>query len=158
MSVMKSNSAALARISLLVTAIEKYFQGQTLTLNGVKVTAEEAIQTLQAYAAALTTSTSSHAAWTDTVEAARKLEPGADSVILGIEGYVRVMYGNTSAVLTAFGMTPRKPGKKTVAVKQEAVEKSLATRVARHTTGSKQKAKIHGEVPPPPVTPEVKPK
>jgi hypothetical protein len=58
-------------------------------------------------------------------------------------------------VLGEFAMTPAKKAGKTVAVKQEAIEKSLATRVARHTSGSKQKAKIHGELPPAPETPEV---
>jgi hypothetical protein len=154
----KSNRSVLARIPLLVSAIEKYFQGQTLTLNGVNITAADLIAALQAYAAALTSSTATRAQWADAVKAARTQAVTGDNLILGLEDYVRVMYGNTNAVLTAFGMTPHEPGKKTVAVKQEAIEKSLATRVARHTTGPKQKAKVHGEVPPAPVTPEVKPK
>jgi hypothetical protein len=148
----------LARIPVLVAAIKKYLAGKTLVLNGVTITAEELINSLLAYAAALTTSNEVHAQWGDTVAAARKLEPTANTQILGLENYVRMMYGNAKAVLGAFGMAPRKVAKRSAATQAEANERSLATRVARHTVGPKEKAKIHGEVPPAPQTPEVKPK
>src|SRR5580693_9503349 len=96
----RSYRSLLVQIPLLVSAIEKYFQGQT---------------------------------------------PAATTLIQDLGDYVRAMYGNSNVVLGEFGMAPRKRAKATVATKQEAIAKSAATRVARHTAGPKQKAKIHGE-------------
>ena len=75
--------------------------------------------------------------------------PAATTLIQDLGDYVRAVHGNTNVVLSEFGMTPRKRAKSTVATKLEAIAKSAATRVARHTAGPKQKANIHGEVPPP---------
>jgi hypothetical protein len=154
----KTNKATLARIPLLVSAIEKYFQGQTLTLNGVKITAADLITALLAYATALTASQQAHASLAMAVKASKAQAVTGDNLIAGLEGYVRVMLGDDDNALLAFAMTPHKSGKRPVAVKAEAIEKSAATRVARHTLGPKEKAKIHGEVPPAPQAPEVKPK
>jgi len=66
--------------------------------------------------------------------------------------------GQNSTGFASLGFEPRTPKKATPAVKVEAIAKGAATREARHTTGPKQKAKIHGTVPEPtpapsPVTP-----
>lgn len=68
--------------------------------------------------------------------------------------------GQNTTGFASLGFEPRTAKKPTPAVKTVAIAKGTATRVARHTTGPKQKAKIHGTVPEPapapsPVTPSV---
>ena len=67
---------------------------------------------------------------------------------LTLKSYVYGVYGKDNPVVTQFGFTVAKAGVKSVQVKAEASLKSAATRVARHTMGPKQKAGIHGTVPP----------
>jgi hypothetical protein len=151
----RSYRSLLVQIPLLVSAIEKYFQGQTLTLNSVQISVADATKILQSYAAGLTATLAAHSKWGDVLSSTRRQAPAATTLIQDLGDYVRAMYGNSNVVLGEFGMAPRKRAKATVATKQEAIAKSAATRVARHTAGPKQKAKIHGEAPAPP---ELKPK
>jgi hypothetical protein len=57
---------------------------------------------------------------------------------------VQGMFSGSPDTLAAFGLAPIKVATKDVATKTEAVAKALATRAARHTMGSKQRAKIKG--------------
>ena len=84
------------------------------------------------------------------LQAARKTQKAASvrsrSITTAIKALVVSQYGDASPVLAEFGFAPRKLANKTVAEKMVAVERSLATRAARHTMGSKQKASVHGDV------------
>ena len=72
--------------------------------------------------------------------------------------------GKKSPKRALYGLTPFTPRRKLTAAQLVVrANKSKATRVARGTKGSRQKAAIHGEVPtetttPEPTTPEVPPK
>lgn len=68
------------------------------------------------------------------------------SITAAIKALVVSQYGAASPVLAEFGFSPRKVATKTVAEKMIAVEKTRATRAARHTMGSRQKAAIRGDV------------
>ncbi|MGH7283652.1 MAG: hypothetical protein ACRELY_19165 [Polyangiaceae bacterium] len=81
----------------------------------------------------------------------------SQSITAAIKALVISQYGDASPVLAEFGFSPRKVATKTVAEKMLVVEKSLATRAARHTMGSKQKASIHGDVNAPAATPPTAP-
>jgi hypothetical protein len=68
--------------------------------------------------------------------------------------------GQNSSGFASLGFKPRTTKKAKPAVKTAAIAKGAATRVARHTTGPKEKLKIHGTVPEPapapsPVTPSI---
>jgi hypothetical protein len=63
-----------------------------------------------------------------------------------VKAAAAVAFGDTSAKFQDLGFTPAKPRKTTVAAKAEGIEKSHATREARGTKGSRQKAAIHGTV------------
>jgi hypothetical protein len=67
--------------------------------------------------------------------------------VLAFEAIVRGTFGPSSQVLNDFGLKPRTPRVKTPPVKVQATQKALATRTARHTLGTRQKAGIHGTVP-----------
>jgi hypothetical protein len=74
----------------------------------------------------------------------------ATTLTASLKKYVVAHFGESSPVLADFGFTPRKLAQKTVAEKFQTVEKQLATRAARHTMGSRQKAAIHGSIAPSP--------
>jgi len=57
---------------------------------------------------------------------------------------VQGMFSGSPDTLAAFGLAPIKVATKDVATKTEAVARALATRAARHTMGSRQRAKIKG--------------
>ncbi len=60
---------------------------------------------------------------------------------------VQGMFPGSPDILAVFGLQPLKAGTRTVATKAAAVEKTLATRAARHTMGPKQKEGIKGTLP-----------
>jgi hypothetical protein len=60
--------------------------------------------------------------------------------------YVRAAYGTSPDVLATFGLSVKARARLTVEEKVGAVAKSKATRLARHTMGSRQKKAIKGDV------------
>jgi len=79
-----------------------------------------------------------------------------------LKTYILGSYGTAALqMLQDFGFTAPKlrGGKKTASAKAQAVVQAKATRVARHTMGKRQKAKIKGSAPAttPTTTPEVTP-
>ncbi len=144
----KGNVSAM--IAAAVAGLQKHYAGKTLLLDGVQVTTQVVVDVLNAYAAAIAATAAARAVWTGDVAAERKLRPTSMAQLEAVHDLVRLNFGTASPVLADFGMTPRTPGnagKKTVAVKAAALEKSRADPRARHTMGPKQKAKIHGVAP-----------
>jgi hypothetical protein len=68
-----------------------------------------------------------------------------DPVTKAVRRIVQGMFAQSPAILADFGLTPLKVATKSVETKSVAVAKAKATRVARHTMGSRQRAKITGE-------------
>jgi hypothetical protein len=60
--------------------------------------------------------------------------------------HLRAAYGTSPDVLATFGLSTKARARLTVDAKVGAVAKSKATRLARHTMGSRQKMAIKGEV------------
>ncbi len=86
-------------------------------------------------------------------KAARKKATGTRQ---NLRTYLLGSYGTAALqMLQDFGFTVPKPrgGKKTASTKAQAVVQAKATRVARHTMGKRQKAKIKGSAPARPATP-----
>jgi hypothetical protein len=94
---------------------------------------------------------------TTAIKAERKLMAATTLVV---RATAATSLGQNSTGFASLGFEPRTAKKPTPAVKTAAIAKGEATRVARHTTGPKEKLKIHGTVPEPapapsPVTPSV---
>jgi hypothetical protein len=75
-------------------------------------------------------------------------EANTKDFIKSFEGAAVGQYGESSNEFAAFGFKPRKKAELTVEQKQHKLDQARATRQARHTLGSKQKAAIKGVVPP----------
>ena len=93
-------------------------------------------------------SETAHAAFTAAVKADRDKRAQTASLTAAYKRIVLGMFAESPDTLADFGLVPLKKGTRTVATKAGAIAKNKATREARHTMGSKQKAAIHGTVPP----------
>jgi hypothetical protein len=73
--------------------------------------------------------------------------PAMHAFFVAFIAYVQAVYGNSPDILADFGLTPKKARKPLTAGEQAAaIAKRNATRAARGTKGSQQKAAIHGNV------------
>jgi hypothetical protein len=60
--------------------------------------------------------------------------------------HVKAAHGTAPDALAAYGIHPKTPARPTVEAQTAAVAKRKATRAARHTMGSRQRAEIKGDV------------
>src|SRR5258708_13072153 len=74
------------------------------------------------------------------VAAERTLQLEVAPLRKGLKRFLESRYGNSSAELQKFGLTPAKVPQRPAATKATGVTKAKATRVARGTKGKKQKA------------------
>jgi hypothetical protein len=80
-----------------------------------------------------------NAAWVAAVKADRDKRTQTAPVVKAFKRVVQGMFSESPDTLAVFGLQPIKVGTTTVATKAAAVEKTLATRKARHTMGKNQK-------------------
>jgi hypothetical protein len=122
----------------------------TVTLAGADVALSQVKALLQADIDASDASVHAKANLTAVVQKERDSHASLEPTLRLFKSYVVSHFGDTndaSSVLSDFGLKPRASTKKTLATKSEAAEKAKATRVARHTMGPKEKAKIKGTLP-----------
>ena len=149
-----SKGSMQLRLRGLIAGTQKHFPNGSLTFGGATYTPASLIQSFQNLDDATARMDAARAAWEDTVTAQRAVKATVDPLIKGYRGYLTTLYGNVSATLVDFGMSPRKErAPLTTAQQTAAVAKQKATRAARHTMGPKQKAGIKGTVPTPETTP-----
>ncbi len=117
-----------------------------MPLNGSSVKTEDFTAKLQGILSASDAADAAKAVWVAKLAAAREQSAAAEPDIVAAHSYVLAVFGAKSTTLADFGL-PRRSTARTLAAKQQAVAKSLATRDARHTMGPRQKAAIHGTVP-----------
>ena len=115
---------------------------------GVAVPATTVVAALQARVAASQTTVSARASWQAAVAAERDERAKSQSLVSACKQALLLAFAGQVDTLAAFGLTPRKPRVVSPETKVAAAAKAKATRAARHTMGSKQKAKIKGAVPP----------
>jgi hypothetical protein len=145
----ESKQNVIGRMQRLATGLRQHLSGQLLLLAGKSVKADDLVSQLDGYVAQLAATFASEATWHAQVLATRTMEDSQiNPQVSALETYLLSLYGPTSPTLSDFGLTPRKARARTVKSKAEALDKSAATRVARHTLGPRQKASIHGAVPP----------
>ncbi len=91
------------------------------------------------------------------VEEARVAESKVKPMIQPLKSFVQNTFGERSDTSAAFGFSPRRTRHVTAEVRAEAALKLRATRAARGTMGSRQKAAIHGTVETPAPAPTAAP-
>ncbi len=144
----KSKTSRQDRIRKVLSGAQKDFPATTtFQLAGAAYTLAQIIALGQKDIAASDAATLAKATWLQAVQAQTASHAEVDPVFVAFHSYVEALYGtgqDAVAKLADFGYTPRKARSKNVAVKSAAVEKALATRQARGTTGPKAKKAITG--------------
>jgi hypothetical protein len=87
------------------------------------------------------------------VKAFRDKRAATRAPVLGLKRAARAIFADSPDTLADFGLTALKSGKAPVKVKAAAVDKSKATRAARHTMGSVQRKSVTGAAPVPSTSP-----
>jgi hypothetical protein len=146
----QSKNDMVGRLSAVGAGLKQHFAGQTLTLATAAVKVDDILTTLDGYAAQVAATLKAHAAWTQQVDAERAQKAQVTALLQTVEDFLRGFYGPRNTLLADFGLAVRKPRKPTTPTLATAVQKSAATRVARHTMGPRQKAAIHGPAATPP--------
>jgi hypothetical protein len=134
-----------------IFGIDKHFGSATsVTMNGSAHTAAEMKSLLQSHIDSVGTADTAKATWQKAVKDERAARAQALALLRVLKAYLLGTYGPAAVDLLAdFGVSAPKPRKVAVKTKATAVDKTLATRAARHTMGAKQKKQVKGTVTPP---------
>ena len=142
------------RTSRLVTqaADQKLYDGiqkhektlLSLLIGGASVTPGTILTTLQSRIDAAKAVVSTRATWQSAVKADIDERAKTKTFVSGLRQALKVAFEGSIETLADFGLTPPKPRVVSPEKKAAAAAKAKATRAARHTMGSKQKAQIKG--------------
>ena len=130
----------------------------SLTYAGVTVPTTTIITTLQSRIDARTNTATNRATWQAVVQTERATIAQSKATVSGTRQALKVMFAGQIEMLADFGLKLPKPRTPlTTEEKAAAKAKADATRAARHTMGSRQKAKITGTNPGPVTEPAPEP-
>jgi hypothetical protein len=117
----------------------------SISLGGVTYTPVQIKTILQADVDATNAIDATKAAWSKAVTDGRATRAEAKVLLRNLRAYLIATSGAGAVGLLAdFGFLPPKSTKVTVKTKAAAVDKTLATRAARHTMGKNQKKEVKG--------------
>jgi hypothetical protein len=124
----------LSKVPAITVGAKSFAPADLVTILQERIASSQAVQTATAARSAA-------------VRADRDVRTQTAPVVGALKRVVQGMFPGSPDILAVFGLQPHKVGTKTVATKAAAVEKTLATRKARHTMGAKQKEGIKGTPP-----------
>ena len=116
-------------------------------VGGVAVPPTTIVAALQARIDSGKNAVSTRATWLAAVQADRAELAKSSPLVLACRQTLLLAFAGQADTLAQFGLTPRKPRVVSPETQVAAAQKAKATREARHTMGTKQKAKIKGTVP-----------
>jgi hypothetical protein len=137
-----------------IAGVKKHFAStQALALDGSPTTPNNVIATLQAATDAIDAAVTANKAFHDATAAQHAAVTKGDAVLKALKTLVHNQLGGAQEVLGDFGFQAPSRKAPDEATKAAAVAKRAATRTARHTMGTRQRAKVKGiaPAPPPPV-------
>jgi hypothetical protein len=142
-----SKATALARLQAIIAGTKKRFPNGSLLIGNVAFTQNSLVELFQSLANARMAADAAHARAKDALSVARETDAKVSPVLRTYKSILLDTYGNTSDVLTDFGLEPRK-GRKPQTGEQMAAAtvKRRATRQARGTVGNRKKLAIKGGV------------
>ena len=143
--------AQIAADQSLIAGLTKHAATLTsLLIAGASVLTTDFVTTLQARIAAIQAAIAAHAAFTAAVAAAHAEIARTAALVSGARQALKIAFAGQPTTLGDFGLMPPKVRTPlSTEEKAAAVAKAQATRAARHTMGSKQKAKVTGSSPAP---------
>jgi hypothetical protein len=147
---MRTNKTARSdRNRKAIAGVQKHWSSlASIVLDGVTYTPATLVKTLQTDVDAADATAAAAAVFHKAVAKEKDTRTTANAVFHGLKTLALSQYKGSPDILADFGLTPPSrqiPAADTVA---GAVQKRAATRAARHTMGTRQKAKVKGTVPP----------
>jgi hypothetical protein len=134
--------------TLLREGILIHLSTGSLPLDGKDVTAPDIVPKLDERIAAAQTTATKHAEWLAAVAAEKAVVQATAAFVSMVRQSLRLKFKSQQDVLTQLGLQPRKQPRKLDAGEVSAkVALQKATRKARGTLGTRQRAKIKGKVP-----------
>jgi type I site-specific restriction endonuclease len=115
---------------------------------GATVTSKDIIATLQTRIDMAKTAQSTRATWQTAVAAEKAERAKTQTLVSALRQSLLVSFAGQVDVLSDFGLTARKTPVVSPETRVAAAKQAKATREARHTMGTKQKAAIKGTVAP----------
>jgi len=144
----KTLSAALAAEQKLATELPVELPNQTYVVDGVTMTCAEVVAQVEQHVTAEQQLLSLKSQLKELQTNIKGVRTRMNTTLKSVKATAGGALGNTSQKYQNLGFTPPKERKTTTsAEKAVAATKNLATREARGTKGSRQKAAIHGTVP-----------
>jgi hypothetical protein len=119
----------------------------SIPISGKIMTAAQTVAVIQGHLDATAHVANLRAQLKAAIQAEHALRATIKAAAICVRGYVAAAHGEQSEQYASLGFEPRKPAQKSAKTKAQAVDKLLATRAARHTMGTQQRAKIFGELP-----------
>jgi|CZKU01.1.fsa_nt_gi hypothetical protein len=133
----------------LIAGFIKHASGLTsMAILGATQTTKDIVATLQSRIDSARAVDTTRAAWQVAVQADRALRDKTKTFVSVVKQSLLATFAGQLDALADFGLTARHVHVATPAEKLAAAAKAKATREARHTMGSKQKAAIKGTVTP----------
>jgi hypothetical protein len=129
----------------IIAGVSKHIT-KNIVLNGTSLSPKDIMSAIQSVMSADDACDALRMQLSEAVKASKAAEKSAKVLKTSLKQYVFAHFGESNPAIADFGYSPRKVAQKSVAEKYLTVEKQLATRAARHTMGSHQKATIHGQV------------
>jgi hypothetical protein len=137
----------LQLLRTILSVIDELFPEERFMVKTVMMTTAEVKAVLQKQVTTIETTKSLNDQWHTSAAAQKDGRPMSRAATDSIRSLAKSRFGNTSDNYKKLGFKPPKPRKTSVKAKAAGVDKSLATREARHTLGSQQKKAIHGDAP-----------
>ena len=116
----------------------------SFTIAGTVVKTVDVITVLQSRQNTAKAVEPARSVWQAAVAADRNERAQSKALLSGVKQALQVMFAGSTETLADFGLAPRKARVVLPAVKVAAAAKAKATREARHTMGTKQKAQVKG--------------
>jgi hypothetical protein len=117
-------------------------------VGGVVHTTNDIVATLQSRLDSASAVLSTRATWQTAVKTEKTLRDTTKTLVSAVKQGLLVSFAGQLDTLADFGLTERAKPVRTPEEKLAAAARAKATRAARHTMGSKQKAEIKGTVTP----------
>jgi hypothetical protein len=142
-----SYNDTIVALGKLIAGLQKYPpQGGVTMISGKSYTTAEVVAQLQSIINALSAVVAARQTFQGAVKASETIVEDNSEFVRDFKQSVKAQLGQNPPALGEFGLTPRKLSVRTPDVSVAAAAKAKATRTARGTKGSKQKASIKGNV------------
>ncbi len=148
MSTQGNKTSRQSRLQKILLGLGKHFSNvPSVTLGGVSYPMADLKRLIQGDLDTIDATAQAKADYRAKVQVERDTDAQVNPTLRLLKAYVIAYFGDSqdaAAALDDFGYSPRKTPKKSVETKAQAIQKTEATREARHTLGRKQKARIKG--------------